>query len=178
MRTTKPLLTLAIMLALPFGAMAEDWSAGTFTYHPVQTPESVHYNGTTNITNFDAPYAVMNIDTSDSEHIASTAYVKGAYNDAIAAMNRIDYYKLDKATLHNTDVDDDLTGFVGTDTMLEALASVDDLSEDDWYEYELKLVSLAGVLKGINSKRVEIYTTWDDDTAKQQVAFVSASGQQ
>ena len=175
MRTTKPLL-FAIIALLPFGANAEDWSGGRFTYHSVQTPESVHNNGTTNITIFDPPYAVMNIDTSDSEHIASTAYVKGAYNDAIAAMNRIDYYKLDKGTLRNTDADDDPTGVVGTDTMLEALASVNDLSEDDWYEYELKLVSLAGVLNGINAKRVEVYTNWDDDTDKTEVAFVTASG--
>ncbi len=40
-------------------------------------------------TDYEPPYGRVNIDTDDQSHIATTAYVKGAYNSAIAGMNHM-----------------------------------------------------------------------------------------
>ena len=87
----KTLLSIAIIAVLPFGAMAD------YTYNYVNTPAKVANNGTVTMASY-PPYAIATIEADDAEHIASTAYVKGAYNDAIAAINHAEVNLTD---LHN-----------------------------------------------------------------------------
>ena len=82
MRTTKPLLTLAIMLALPITANATG-PAHDSGNSPVVATAS-------------APYQTVTPDAHADEHIASTKYVIGAYNDAIAAVNKVNADKQGK----------------------------------------------------------------------------------
>ena len=77
----KKILSLAIIAALPFAANAANTTIEIDT--PVPADEEAMVAG--NI----GPYQTAEIGEHDGEHIASTAYVKGAYNDAIAAINRI-----------------------------------------------------------------------------------------
>lgn len=70
---TKTLIPLAIMLALPITAMAD--------ITPVRDGDHVP------LSDYQAPYVITTIGNDDTEHIATTAYVKGAYNDAIIAVN-------------------------------------------------------------------------------------------
>ena len=76
---TKKLLSIAIIAALPFAANATD---------PVG-PAAVPANGTPVVATASGPYQTAEIGNNDGEHIASTAYVKGAYNDTIAAVNKV-----------------------------------------------------------------------------------------
>ena len=78
MKTTT-ILSLAILATLPFAANATD---------PIG-PAAVPSNGTAVVATANPPYQTVTVGANDNSHIASTAYVKGAYNDAIAAVNRV-----------------------------------------------------------------------------------------
>ena len=85
MKNTKiTLLSIAIIAALPFAANA------TQTIVETNTPAAVGANGTVKKAAATGPYQTATIGEHDDEHIATTAYVKGAYNDAIAAVNKVD----------------------------------------------------------------------------------------
>ncbi len=120
MTTKKTILTIAIIAAMPFGAWAD------YTYNIVNTPARVANNGTITRARLNGPYVTATIGDDDDEHIASTAYVKGAYNDAIAGMN--------------------------------AMAN----------EFE---GSLEMLIENLNSKGVDIWTTWEDDEAITQISL-------
>ncbi len=71
----------AIIAVLPFVANAAQ------TIVTTNTPALVGSDGTINRAATGGPYQTAVIGEHDDEHIATTAYVKGAYNDTIAAMN-------------------------------------------------------------------------------------------
>lgn len=70
---TKTLIPLAIMFVLPITAIAD--------ITPVRDGDQAP------ISDYEPPYVITTIGNDDAEHIATTAYVKGAYNDAIIAVN-------------------------------------------------------------------------------------------
>ena len=111
--TKHTLLSIAIMAALPFGAMADR------TYISTDTPARVAVDGTVTMALYSGPYVTATINDDDDEHIASTAYVKGAYNDAIAAINKQER---------------SVSG------------------------------SLSSLGNDMDNLRVNVYTTWDDDS--------------
>ncbi len=80
----KQIASIAIIAALPFAANAAQ------TIVTTQTPAAVGVNGTVNQAATSGPYQTATIGEHDDEHIATTAYVKGAYNDAMAAVNKVD----------------------------------------------------------------------------------------
>lgn len=86
MKTKSTLLSIAIIAALPFTANAENISGNMYT-----APAHYDSNHPAPTTNVGPSYGRVNIDTDDQEHIATTAYVKGAYNSAIAAVNKTAY---------------------------------------------------------------------------------------
>ena len=105
---TKKILSIAIMATLPLTAHATD---------PVG-PAAVPANGTPVVATANAPYVTQTPTAADATHIASTAYVKGAYNDAIAAVNKVDADKQDKLVsfgnnnaMYNKVFGGNLTGF-------------------------------------------------------------------
>ena len=271
----KSLLTIAIMLALPLTANA------TYTYNNTNTPAAVANNGTVTMATASGPYMTATIGDDDDEHIASTAYVKGAYNDSIAAVNKVkneltsvnnqvsilnntignkqdqlvtlsetngeqpifplvfskndidgDSFQntvingsnfIHYGLLHESErdvVDDAISSYLEskysnsdtdqylltTGAALELIYQTEkDITDEMFLNLDTKqlqmttrinnqsqnisstvsqtigqtpsatsLVSEAGVANYVNNKRVEIYTTWDDDTAKTEVAFVTA----
>ena len=96
--TTKTLLSIAIIAALPFTANA------TQTIVETNTPAAVGANGTVKKAAATGPYQTATIGEHDDEHIATTAYVKGAYNDAIAAVNKVsDDLAITQASLSELD---------------------------------------------------------------------------
>ena len=175
MKTKSTLLSIAIIAALPFTANAENISGDM--YVAPQEADANHPAPTTN-TDVGAHFGRINIDVADQEHVATTAYVKGAYNSAIAAVNAISDAKQD--LLYNnqtgavmsggawgTEVVDDMLSDMDAGTMLQGTLSMLDTG----------YISAAGVLTGIKSQRVKIYTTWGNDTsaATAEVPFVTAS---
>ncbi len=76
----KSLLSIAIIAALPFAANATD---------PVVAVGPAHASSNAVVATANAPYVTVTPSTADESHIATTAYVKGAYNDAIAAVNNV-----------------------------------------------------------------------------------------
>ena len=147
--TTKKLLLLATMLALPFGANADD-----YTYNIVNTPALVANHGTVTRA-YPGQYQTITPGADDDKHIASTKYVIGAYNDAIAAINT------KQNVLFNALTDDEIySDVIGSDDFLAGA-----LAGDYESALESKLVSAEAVKAGIKSQHVTIYTTWEDDTA-------------
>ena len=152
---------MAVIAALPITAMAD------YTFIVQNTPAAVPQNGTVTISNpsmSNSYLQTITINDDDDEHIASTAYVKGAYNDAIAAINAKQtrlYNDNAEEYMHNTVLD--------TDSFLMALGMVENVGS--YLNGEADLVSAAAVQAGIQSQRVEVWTTWDNDNATTDVAF-------
>ncbi len=156
MKTTKTILTLAVIAALPFGAMAD------YTYVQQNTPAMVEPGAVATKSRDVAPYVIMAPTTADESHIATTAYVKGAYNDAIAAVNTLDFQiKTKQDQLYTSDVDDANleVDLLPAQYFVEQMA---DGAEAD--ELGVFMLSAYGVALGIQSQQVKIYTTWDDDS--------------
>ena len=150
MRTMKTILTLTIIVSSTFVANAD----------PVTSvgPSAVPANGTPVVATASAPYVTVTPSAADESHIATTAYVKGAYNDAIAAVNKVNSEK--QTLLFNASADLQIRSeVVDCGEFVDFLASGDSLNRD----YDEYLVSGSAVRDGIKSQRVKIYTTWDDD---------------
>ena len=81
---TKTLLSLAIIAVLPLTTMAENISGAMYV-----APAAADNDHPAPTTQAGTLYGRIDIDTADQEHIATTAYVKGAYNSAIAAVNTV-----------------------------------------------------------------------------------------
>ncbi len=161
MNNTKQIAIIAIIAALPFTAMAD------YTYTQTHIPQ-VEPGGIVKV-GLGGPYATIEPTTADETHIATTAYVKGAYNDTIIGINDLFFTK--QASLY--DYDDDADEEVAVESYL--VTSVNDVSRLGQLVSGMAVKNaIADVNTTISNKRVEIYTTWDDDTAKQQVAFVNA----
>ena len=279
MKTTKTILTLAIIAALPFAAHATD---------PVVAVGPAHASSNPVVATANAPYVTVTPSQADESHIATTAYVKGAYNDAIAAVNnvandvsgkqgqlvnfesgnnlstnvvaeavmddaafiavngttqdkndfladqqlnlqnslvtaggvfagmdrlafliedKIDEEKQDKLTVNGDSIsttpvtdgsfftqilDANMSGASGQEKQQIYSNLISDAGGEslpistavaEGFDYVGMLLKteisnvqsdVSSVQTALNNKRVEIYTTWDDDTAKQQVAFVNA----
>ena len=186
------ILSIAIMAALPFGAHAD----------PVG-PAAVPANGTAVVATANAPYVTQTPTAADATHIASTAYVKGAYNDAIAAVNKVaNTVDGKQAQLVNEDNNhamyNKVLGSANLATHGRTSLALNDIdyvelknliamnySNGTLHNLDEILISTGGVLDIVrevgrelkydtDNKRVEIYTTWENDNAKQQVAFVNA----
>ena len=160
--TQKTLLSIAIIASLPFTANA------TQTIVETNTPAAVGANGTVNRAATSGPYQTATIGEHDDEHIATTAYVKGAYNDAIAAVNKVDDNKQDKLVVAATGdliVANVLDGLAGDDIIRQVIAS--DVSDAAFQDVSLvnMLLSAEGVIAATKRlyqlERVEIYTTWN-----------------
>ena len=125
-------------------------------------------------TNASAPYGRVNIDTADQNNVASTAYVQGAYNSAIAAVNKVD--SSTKSALDNkqnklvSPSGDSIETYVldgptGDDIIRTVLQDNDNDAIFQDAELAKMLLSAEGVIAAIKAlhylERVEIYTTWD-----------------
>ena len=65
-------------------------AAKTADDHPVSVgPSAVPWGGTPVVATARAPYATATEETGDTTNVVSASYVKGAYNDTIAAVNRL-----------------------------------------------------------------------------------------
>ncbi len=170
MKTTTLILS-AIIAALPFAANA------TQTIVTTQTPAAVGANGTVKKAATVGPYVTNEPTVDDQTHIATTAYVKGAYNDAIAAVNKINDSKQDKLIGSETgnSMNISVLQMIAMDDITRQIlsgVSADEIGADN------NLVSAAGVAQAINTLyqngRVEIWTTWGDEDATTDVAWKNA----
>ena len=157
---------MAVIAALPITAMAD------YTYSDVNSPTPVANNGTA-VVGPSGPYVTVTIQDDDDGHIASTAYVKGAYNDTIAAINRQSRVLSNKQGRFIVDNPED------PDVAQDILTDLDDvLSPNELVTGMAVKNAVNAVDTKIDNKRVEVYTTWEDDSEKTQVAFVNAPAQQ
>lgn len=173
MKIKQILSVVTIMLILPIGVNA--------------TENHVGPNG-----NFDDDYEKVELATdeafyekadilnADAEHIATTAYVKGAYNSAIAALNKTSLDLADRKqeqllkVLVEGDEQLQLNHVIGQEVFIDDYEA----GVDSW-GWDESLVTAAAVAKGILSQRVKIYTTWDDDSssATAEVPLITATAQ-
>ncbi len=158
----KRIASIAIIAALPFAATAEQ------TIVTTRTPAAVGANGTVKKAATTGPYVTNEPTVADQTHIATTAYVKGAYNSAIAGVNRIAEGL--RTRLINIDtrdsIDSEVYGEEGFADFMQQINSGSSLT-DIFGESDDQLVTLRGVAAGIQTyvsgRGVEIYTTWDDN---------------
>lgn len=165
MTTKTPLLIVLIALA-PITARAD------YTYTFTNTPASVANNGNVTRADYSAPYQIATIGDDDDEHIATTAYVKGAYNDTIAAINTINETK--QLLLSLSDSGAPASGYV-----VQSAQFMEPIEDPEFGDTILMTATAVAdtIDYKLDNKRVEIYTTWDDDDEVAEVPLITASGQ-
>ena len=144
MKTKTTILTLAIIAALPFTAHA------TQTIVETNTPAAVGANGTVKKAAATGPYQTATIGEHDDEHIATTAYVKGAYNDAIAAVNKVNDSKQEKMNVvgANDDVVSALYQWEGGGFYDEIMGGLlPDIEQDFGIDYSDSLITAEAAVR-------------------------------
>lgn len=171
MNNTKRIVFATLMALAPFVANA------TQTVVETNTPAAVGANGTVKEAATTGPYVTNEPTAADQTHIATTAYVKGAYNDAIAAVNKVSSDMKEKqGQLFARPLPDDPDFEAGVPQYVAS--SLDEIND----MRPLLVTGLAvktaidDVNNNIAAKRVKIYTTWDDDrdSATTLVPFATA----
>ena len=164
---TKTLISIAIMLALPLTAMAGVWEDEeyNYTYTNVNSPAPVPNNGTVTMARPERPYQTLTIDNADRGHIASTAYVKGAYNDTIAAVNRVAH---DVSNLWSDKQDAMLVEINDTREYVDSYVMNEDefagrFAEDAFNGVETRLATGAAVAGVIKTKQDKLTLSREDD---------------
>ncbi len=148
MKTTTLILS-AIIVALPLSARSD------YTYQIVNNPRKASNGDTVVISNsVTGMYLTEEPTVADETHIATTAYVKGAYNATIAAINTLRNRTQDRLQVYDENDDMDLVD-------PSVYYSFDDIGSSD------QLISGLGIKNALNAQRIRIYTTWDtNDTTK------------
>jgi len=124
-------------------------------------PSAVGQGETPVVATANAPYATANAETGDSTTVVSASYVKGAYNDAIAAVNKINANK--QNVIVNTFSDEPMENIA--DSYGDFLYLLDrDNKNIDRYAEDSHFVTATAVALGIFSQRVNAVTTWGDNT--------------
>ena len=132
-------------------------------------PSAVGQGETPVVATANAPYATAGAETGDTTNVVTASYVKGAYNDAIAAVNKVNASKQTKLISEGTG-SEILSGVLSGDMFVDNVQEV--LFEGDVSEaWEDHLVSVRGTALGIvyalDQKRVNAVTTWGNDNATQ-----------
>ena len=148
--------------------------------HATDPVGPAHVNSGAVVATAPAPYATALEETGDTTNVVSASYVKGAYNDAIAAVNKVNADKQGKLHIEGTSGDSaELTGLVIGDESIEGMAYDYVFGSDADRSYILTdtiswntreaLPTVAGVVKGmkmvVDHQRVSAVTTWGNDTA-------------
>ena len=157
-------------------------------------PSAVGQGETPVVATASAPYATAGAETGDTTNVVSASYVKGAYNDAIAAVNKVNADKQGK--LKNISTNNEISATVlsgpGIGDIADASMNGDD--EDAAMRTDVEfmlnidlddtLISAGTVLDMFNRagiklreardsifelsiKRVNAVTTWGNDTPTQ-----------
>ena len=145
-------------------------------------------SGTPVVATANAPYATATVEHGDTTNVVSASYVKGAYNDAISAINKVaerieglsDYVngdiedeiaeKQDKLTVReeDTEISNEVIGGQEFGYIMGALAANVGLGGIDDYEISENLVNARGVADGIIGAiyhtGVKAVTTWGSNT--------------
>lgn len=146
----KKLLLLSTLIAImPFGVLADYTYDETFkeSLQPVSENGGVVY-----ITGDGGPYPIADITNDDKVNIPSAAYVKGAYNDTIAAINHLELTAQEKIVNQNYD---EMYGIAFT-----ADNFIDEFAANNLSNAERLFVSAAATAAGIKSQRVTAVDSW------------------
>jgi len=149
--------------------------------HATDPVGPAHVNSGAVVATASAPYAIATPETGDTTNVVSASYVKGAYNDAIAAINNV----ADELRGVNNDIEDEIAEKQDklivreTDTEMtnEVMGSseFDDLMRDIAYNglnssdfLAGALVNAdgiaAGIMAALSLKGVKAVTTWGSNT--------------
>lgn len=101
----------------------------------------------------EGPYQTAEITTADQAQVVSASYVKGAYNDTIAAINKVNDDKQERIV--NPDGNPMERELFPSEILL---GNIDDLSTDSFATRIF--ASLGNVAAGIKSQRVTAVDTW------------------
>ena len=158
------------MAALPLNVMAANISGAMYT-----APSAANNDHPAPTTQAAAPFGRIDIDTADQDHIATTAYVKGAYNSAIAAVNKVNSEKQDKFNgVYDKNAGQQIVGdYFGASNYGELESFFDSLSDNTVLTTD---GTIAAIGEAVNLQRVLVYTTWDDDSAKIGVPLANEIG--
>ena len=149
---TKIILSMAIIVILPFGAQAN--ISAYYQEQMVNSPSKVERYGTAKVA-YGGPYETAEMLPGDATTVVSASYVKGAYNDTIAAINNLAFNKQDVLLVYDAQKDDyvEIEGSVALTL--------------DYVSNEQQLITGYGVQVAIDevndtiqSKRVTAVDTW------------------
>ena len=138
-------------------------------------PAAVGQGETPVVATASAPYATASDQPGDSTTVVSASYVKGAYNDTIAAINKLDknieafakdvYEQIAVMPLEVFDVEEDVAeGPISA----EVLKRLSDVTQNNELVTGMAVKNaIDSVNSTISNKRVSAVTTWGNDTPTQ-----------
>jgi hypothetical protein len=111
-------------------------------------------SGTPVLATASAPYATATVENGDTTNVVSASYVKGAYNNAIAAINKV----------NNTASEKQDKIWISADGILTTVSSV---ASGSLTGNSKALVSDKAVKDALDAKRVNAVTTWGSNSVTQ-----------
>jgi len=169
--------------------------------HATDPVGPAHVNSGAVVATASAPYAIATPETGDTTNVVSASYVKGAYNDAIAAINNVASKvsnvesDLDDLSIFvNGNIEDEIAGKQDKLTILESGDAISDgiigvATFDDYMRqacdnnhcsplgaFENNLITAdataAGIAAAINRRGVNAVTAWGNDNNTTVLNFV------
>ena len=114
-------------------------------------------SGTPVVATASAPYATASAEDGDSTTVVSASYVKGAYNDTIAAVNKVNSVKQNQL-VNNASTPANINATVNTSVNFASPSNT-------------SLVTESAVVNAIDSKCVKAVTNWGNDTNTTNVSL-------
>ena len=169
--------------------------------HATDPVGPAHVNSGAVVATANAPYAIATPETGDTTNVVSASYVKGAYNDAISAINnvanKVSDVESDLSNLSdfvNNDIEDEIAEkqnkLVGVESQneisndvievqtfaseMESRVGSDSLTVDSFFDDKLVTAGAvgAGMLIAIHSTGVSAVTAWGNDDSATVLDFV------
>jgi hypothetical protein len=124
-------------------------------------------SGTPVVATSNAPYATVGAVNGDTTHVVTASYVKEAYNDAIAAVNKVNADKQGKL-ISTTERQQILSGVIDGPTVADCNTNG---NCSGWTDADAQLITAGGVDVMVNTvidyKRVNALTTWGSPSVSQ-----------
>ena len=140
--------------------------------HATDPVGPAHVNSGAVVATAPAPYAIATPETGDTTNVVSASYVKGAYNDAIAAVNKVNADKQDKLVSHDRhgsplDIQNSVVDQYEMADLIELKTPIDDVGSRLITAQAALQAALNLVEDRVFAERVNAVTTWGNDTPTQ-----------
>jgi len=139
--------------------------------HATDPVGPAHVNSGAVVATAPAPYAIATPETGDTTNVVSASYVKGAYNDAIAAINNVNENKQIKMIVSDEDIPviAEVIGMYDFEDHMRSYGTAGEFGHNTLITADAVSAGITGAL-AVNG--VSAVTVWGDDNNATVLDFV------